>query len=185
MTRTGAHLCSLLLPWLCLSLPAPHGRVCTAPVSLCAPLRAHSAALGISSAQVCLALPTYSHVVRPSDLGDYISGVILFEETLYQKTDDGVSFPEVLKAKGIIPGIKVDKVRCKNVELHTHSFTRSLARSRSFCNASFFSTPSLFLHVCAFLPTHTPFVLFFNLYPLLHIAIVSLTHHLFFVCIGT
>jgi fructose-bisphosphate aldolase class I len=43
------------------------------------------------------------------NLGDYISGVILFEETLYQKTDDGVSFPEVLKAKGIIPGIKVDK----------------------------------------------------------------------------
>lgn len=40
---------------------------------------------------------------------NYISGVILFEETLYQKTKDGVPFVEVLKKKGIIPGIKVDK----------------------------------------------------------------------------
>lgn len=39
----------------------------------------------------------------------YISGVILFEETLYQKTDDGTAFVDVLKSKGIIPGIKVDK----------------------------------------------------------------------------
>lgn len=41
-------------------------------------------------------------------LGDYISGVILFHETLYQKADDGTPFVELLKAKGIIPGIKVD-----------------------------------------------------------------------------
>jgi len=39
----------------------------------------------------------------------HISGVILFEETLGQKTDDGTPFPELLKKKGIIPGIKVDK----------------------------------------------------------------------------
>jgi fructose-bisphosphate aldolase class I len=43
------------------------------------------------------------------DLSSYISGVILFDETLYQKTDDGVRFVDVLKSKGIIPGIKVDK----------------------------------------------------------------------------
>ncbi|XP_060534212.1 fructose-bisphosphate aldolase [Cylas formicarius] len=41
-------------------------------------------------------------------VGDYISGVILFHETLYQKADDGTPFPELLKQKGIIPGIKVD-----------------------------------------------------------------------------
>ena len=41
-------------------------------------------------------------------LGDYISGVILFHETLYQKADDGTPFPELLKQRGIIPGIKVD-----------------------------------------------------------------------------
>jgi fructose-bisphosphate aldolase, class I len=38
-----------------------------------------------------------------------ISGVILFDETFYQKTDDGVPFPQLLKSRGIIPGIKVDK----------------------------------------------------------------------------
>lgn len=37
-----------------------------------------------------------------------MSGVILFHETVYQKTADGVPFIEVLKKKGIIPGIKVD-----------------------------------------------------------------------------
>lgn len=41
-------------------------------------------------------------------LNDRISGVILFHETLYQKTDDGVPFVEVLKNRCIIPGIKVD-----------------------------------------------------------------------------
>jgi len=39
----------------------------------------------------------------------YISGVILFDETLRQKTNDGVLFPEYLAKKGILPGIKVDK----------------------------------------------------------------------------
>jgi fructose-bisphosphate aldolase class I len=39
----------------------------------------------------------------------YISGVILFDETARQKTNDGVLFPDYLARKGIIPGIKVDK----------------------------------------------------------------------------
>jgi len=38
-----------------------------------------------------------------------ISGVILFHETLYQKADDGTPFVDLIKSKGIIPGIKVDK----------------------------------------------------------------------------
>lgn len=42
-------------------------------------------------------------------LENYISGIILFEETLYQKSNDGVLFVDILKSKGIIPGIKVDK----------------------------------------------------------------------------
>jgi len=40
---------------------------------------------------------------------NYISGVILFEETLYQKTAEGKPFVEVLNNLGILPGIKVDK----------------------------------------------------------------------------
>ncbi|HUP92038.1 MAG TPA: class I fructose-bisphosphate aldolase [Solimonas sp.] len=39
----------------------------------------------------------------------YTSGVILFEETLFQKGLDGTPFPQLLEARGIIPGIKVDK----------------------------------------------------------------------------
>ena len=42
-------------------------------------------------------------------LNEFISGVILFDETLHQKTRDGVLMPEVLAQQGIIPGIKVDK----------------------------------------------------------------------------
>jgi len=41
--------------------------------------------------------------------GDFISGVILFEETIRQKTRDGRTFVEALEQQGIIPGIKVDK----------------------------------------------------------------------------
>ena len=40
---------------------------------------------------------------------EYLSGVILYTETLDQKGDDGVGFPESLTARGIIPGIKVDE----------------------------------------------------------------------------
>uniref|UniRef100_A0A0K0F7B1 Fructose-bisphosphate aldolase n=1 Tax=Strongyloides venezuelensis TaxID=75913 RepID=A0A0K0F7B1_STRVS len=44
-----------------------------------------------------------------NEISNYISGVIMFHETFYQKTDDGVSFVDVLRSKGIIPGIKVDR----------------------------------------------------------------------------
>lgn len=39
----------------------------------------------------------------------YISGVIAFEETLGQTSEDGEPLPEVLARRGIVPGIKVDK----------------------------------------------------------------------------
>ncbi len=40
--------------------------------------------------------------------GDNISGVILYDETIRQKTKDGTPFPEYLSKRGMIPGIKVD-----------------------------------------------------------------------------
>ncbi len=40
---------------------------------------------------------------------EFISGVILFDETLRQKALDGTPFPALLKSKGILPGIKPDK----------------------------------------------------------------------------
>jgi fructose-bisphosphate aldolase class I len=42
------------------------------------------------------------------ELGKYISGVILFDETIRQKGADGTSFVELLNRNGILPGIKVD-----------------------------------------------------------------------------
>ena len=42
-------------------------------------------------------------------LGEYISGVILFDETIRQQASDGTPLAEVLARRGIIPGIKVDK----------------------------------------------------------------------------
>lgn len=43
------------------------------------------------------------------NLEEYISGVILFEETFSNQDNHGKTIPEILLAKGILPGIKVDK----------------------------------------------------------------------------
>ncbi|MEX2645555.1 MAG: class I fructose-bisphosphate aldolase [Gaiellaceae bacterium] len=40
---------------------------------------------------------------------EFISGVILYDETIRQSSDDGTPFPQLLAERGIIPGIKVDK----------------------------------------------------------------------------
>src|SRR5438045_913089 len=40
---------------------------------------------------------------------EYISGVILFDETIRQSSADGTPFPKLLESKGVIPGIKVDE----------------------------------------------------------------------------
>ncbi len=50
-----------------------------------------------------------SLLLATPDLGEFISGVILFEETLGQSTDDGIMLPELCVQQGIVPGIKVDK----------------------------------------------------------------------------
>jgi fructose-bisphosphate aldolase, class I len=42
-------------------------------------------------------------------IGEFLSGVILFDETLRQKASDGTPLPKVLENQGVIPGIKVDK----------------------------------------------------------------------------
>ena len=41
-------------------------------------------------------------------IGEYLSGVILYEETLKQEASDGRTLPQVLLDHGVIPGIKVD-----------------------------------------------------------------------------
>jgi fructose-bisphosphate aldolase, class I len=42
-------------------------------------------------------------------IGEFISGVILFDETIRQRAADGTAFPALLREQGVIAGIKVDK----------------------------------------------------------------------------
>ncbi|MBU2952631.1 class I fructose-bisphosphate aldolase [Marinobacter sp. F3R08] len=50
-----------------------------------------------------------SLIFSAAGLGEFISGVILFEETLGQNSLDNVPIPKLLASNGIVPGIKVDK----------------------------------------------------------------------------
>jgi fructose-bisphosphate aldolase class I len=56
-------------------------------------------------------------LVTAPGLGDSISGAILYEETLGQRTRAGVAFTEVIQAAGIVVGIKVD-MGAKPLALH-------------------------------------------------------------------
>ena len=47
-------------------------------------------------------------IITAPGLGESISGVILYDETIHQKKSDGTPFIEAIAAAGIIPGIKVD-----------------------------------------------------------------------------
>ena len=47
-------------------------------------------------------------IVTTPGPGEYISGAILFDETIRQRKTDGTPFVKALAAEGIIPGIKVD-----------------------------------------------------------------------------
>ena len=42
-------------------------------------------------------------------IGEYIGGVILVDETIRQRTDEGAAFAESLAQAGLVPGIKVDR----------------------------------------------------------------------------
>lgn len=65
------------------------------------------AALGIP--QTAEARRAYREMIATTpDLGAYISGAILFDETVRQQTKAGVPFVQVIATAGIIPGIKVD-----------------------------------------------------------------------------
>lgn len=52
---------------------------------------------------------TYREMLfTPAGIGEFISGVILQDETFHQKGSNGMPLPEVLASQGILPGIKVD-----------------------------------------------------------------------------
>ncbi len=49
------------------------------------------------------------NILSTQGLSEYISGTILFDETIRQKTQTGIPMAEFLSGNGIIPGIKVDR----------------------------------------------------------------------------
>ena len=53
---------------------------------------------------------TYREILFTTDgLSQHIGGLILFDETARQQDQDGTPFPELLRRRGIVPGIKVDR----------------------------------------------------------------------------
>ncbi|KAK9902836.1 hypothetical protein WJX75_008106 [Coccomyxa subellipsoidea] len=65
-------------------------------------------------------------LVTAPGLGQYISGAILFEETLYQNTSSGGTMVDALKKQGIVPGIKVDKGLVPLVNSNNESWCQGL-----------------------------------------------------------
>ena len=59
-----------------------------------------------------LSLPTPPKTKQPTDYDIHRSGAILHSETLGQKAADSTPFPELLKAKGVLPGVKVSQSGC-------------------------------------------------------------------------
>jgi fructose-bisphosphate aldolase, class I len=59
-------------------------------------------------------------------IAESISGVILFDETVRQKTSAGVPMPELLAALGIVPGIKVDEGTADLPGFEAEKFTQGL-----------------------------------------------------------
>ncbi|MFN3537375.1 MAG: class I fructose-bisphosphate aldolase, partial [Brevundimonas sp.] len=63
---------------------------------------------------------------RADAMKDHISGVILFEETLFQDAADGTPLVELINASGAIPGIKVDKGATKMAGFPGETVTKGL-----------------------------------------------------------
>jgi fructose-bisphosphate aldolase, class I len=68
-------------------------------------------------------------------LNEFISGVILFDETLRQKSAAGVPFSEILTQQNIIPGIKVDEGTVAQAALHHRAGCNDLAVQGKYVEA--------------------------------------------------
>ena len=67
----------------------------------------------------------------------YISGVILYDETIRQSMEEGLTIPDYLTAKGIIPGIKVDTGAKELAGHHGEKVTEGLDDLRERCKEYF------------------------------------------------
>lgn len=72
-------------------------------------------------------------------LEEHISGIIFYEETLYQKAADGTPFADLVRSKGIAIGIKVDMgvqpIRGTNGETYTQGWDNLAARCKKYYEA--------------------------------------------------
>ena len=89
------------------------------------------------------------------DLGKYISGAIMFEETLYQSCADGKPFVDVLRDQGIMPGIKVDG----GLEVSSHPDVKNCVSACKHGQSSFAGYNSWSLSFCLKGPTKIEFTL--------------------------
>jgi len=87
---------------------ATHGKGILAADESTATITKRFQAVGVESSEQTRAAYRELLMLAPG-INQFIAGVILFEETLNQKTSQGVTFPDALKNLGILPGIKVDK----------------------------------------------------------------------------
>jgi fructose-bisphosphate aldolase, class I len=75
-------------------------------------------------------------LINTQGLEEHIGGIILYEETLYQKTEDGTPFVDILKKKGIVIGIKVDMgvqpIRGTKGETYTQGWDNLAVRAKKY-----------------------------------------------------
>ncbi|KAM9034327.1 fructose-bisphosphate aldolase A-like [Sarcophilus harrisii] len=87
---------------------APGKGIMVLDESLCT-MNKRLASLGVENSEDNRRLYRQLFVTADDEIRNYIGGIILSHETFYQKCDDGRSFPEVIKAKDAVVGIKVDR----------------------------------------------------------------------------
>lgn len=87
---------------------ATHGKGILAADESTATITKRFEAVGIESTEDTRRAYREMLITTPK-FNEYVAGVILFEETLNQKTSDGKPFAQKLEELGVLPGIKVDK----------------------------------------------------------------------------
>ena len=65
-------------------------------------------------------------LVTTPGLGQYISGAILFEETLYQNTTTGSTMVDELNKQGIVPGVQPPPAQAPTRTSHTCAHVRDI-----------------------------------------------------------
>ena len=84
-----------------------------------------------------------SNIFATSDYQSAISGVILFDETIRQKMNDGTPIPEYLASRGVHPGIKVDTGAKELAHYSGEKITEGLDGLRERC-AEYFAMGARF-----------------------------------------